>query len=513
MTKAGKVLLFSGLIFLIMWFISFRVLSENILPFVWVLLGLGSVCMIMSLIVDRKFFGELLGQRSTKHGLNMGVLVLIVIAIVGMVNFVGFRHVKIFDLTKEGRHSLSDQTKKVLKGLDSDLEVLAFYAKGQGDVQAFKGLMDLAKAQTSKIKVTIVDPVSKPGLAKENNITTSGTIVLKYKDKEGKFDKATEEGLANAVIKITRDKKTVVYFVTGHGEVDLNSSEPTGAQYFKQAMEGASYQVKTLSFLETQTVPEDATMVIVAGPKQAYLKPEVKALKDYIYGGGRVFFALDPGTRNNLGKLVSDLGVVFENNYILDPMGQLVGGSPATAIGTNYSKTSPVTKSFTQGMTVFHLASQIKEKQPLPTGFTVDKLVRSSPQSFEKNSLGSGRVRFVEGKDEKGPLTIVASVKGTLPKGDGAGEPKEFTAIVAGNSSFLTNQLFKVQLNQDLVLNSASFLADDTDLVSIRPKSSKGDQLTITKTQATLLFYGLMFIMPLMIFSAGGVVWYRRRTA
>jgi len=214
-----------------------------------------------------------------------------------------------------------------------------------------------------------------------------------------------------------------------------------------------------------------------------------------------------------LGQLAQDVGIDFKNNYILDPLGQVIGGGGATAIGLNYSPTNDITKGFHQGMTIFHLASQLKVEPSKPATFTVDAVVKSSPSSFTKAEIKEGAVRFVEGKDEKGPIDIVDDVKGKMREVAGKPAPEEFEAVVAGDSDFLTNQLLDAQLNHDLALNIVSSLAKDKELVSIHPKQAEGSQITLTQIQATLLYYSLVIFLPVMIFLTGGAFWYRRRTA
>lgn len=517
MSRLGQILLFVGVVFIILWFVSIRALGVNNLPFTWVLLGLGVLCFIATGIKDYKFFIEMSGQRATKHGLNAGVLVLLVLGILCALNFIGYRHVKKFDYTKEGLHSLSEQSRNILKSLSDELVVKGFYSDkqdGGAGAQQFKDLMEMYGVHSKNLKYESINPVKRPEEAKAYDITTSGSIVLQYKGKKTKIEETTEQAFTNAIIKITRDKNKVMYYITGHGEKDFESSDPDGAQNFKKYLSESSYEVRGLSLIEKTAIPEDADALIIAGPKQAYLDPEIKAIRNYMYKGGKLLLALDPGTKTNLGILAAALGVEFKNNYILDQLGQLVGGGGATAVGYEYSHTSEVTKAFPKSMTIFQLASQLKEAKDKPEAVTVDFLVKSSPASFSKPELRSGQVKFDEGKDEKGPLYIAVSAQGKMKKqNQDIAEAGDFTAIIVGDSDFITNQLVDVQLNHDLAMNMASFLAKDKDLLSIRPKQSESTTVTMTQIQSTILSWTLIVIIPLIIFVAGSVIWFRRRAA
>src|SRR5258708_7830869 len=138
MSRLGTILLFSGLVLLVAGLIAFRALSGNLMPFVWVLFGMAGAAIIGAVFKDITFFLQLAGQRTTKHGLNLGALVVIVTVIVTLVNYIGYKNQKKFDFTKEGLHSLSDQTKSVLTNLTGDLEVKAYFVDNQNEGAAEK---------------------------------------------------------------------------------------------------------------------------------------------------------------------------------------------------------------------------------------------------------------------------------------------------------------------------------------------------------------------------------------
>ena len=511
MTQLGKILLFVGMVFMLLWLVAVRVLAGNLMPFVWILLGLGVACLLGAIFRDIKFFIELSGQRTTKHGMNMGVLVLLVVVILVGVNYVfGFRHVKKLDYTKEGLHSLADQTKTVLNNLDSDLVVKAFFDDNDQSAssahQRFKEVAELFGAQSPKVKVSYLNPIHMPEEAKALEVNSKAEISLEYKGRKNKFEDFTEQGFTNAIIKVTRDKNKIIYFVTGHGERDLSGTEPTDLSNFKKYLGEASYDVKTLNFVEKQAVPDDAAVVIVAGPKQAYFDPEINSLKEYLYKGGHLLVALDPGNQNNLGKLTHDIGIDFKNDYILDPIGQIVGGSMALVMGTDFSRTSDITRGF-RARTLFQLVSEVVPAKDKPEGITLDEVIKND-QSFARPELSTKDL----GKEKIGVHTIMISATGKLKEEQGKGTPQEFTALVVGDSDFLDNQMIDFQLNHDLVLNSVAFLAKDKELVSIRPKKAEGNMVTESEIQKSLLFWILVILAPGTMFVTGGVFWYRRRT-
>lgn len=488
----------------------------------WLPLIFSGGFLVAGMVKEWATIKSFLSLRTTRHGANMGTVILIAIVGLGAVNFISYKKNKKWDLTEEKINSLSDQSTKILEALTDDVQILGFFAQNaQGAEQVrfqFDQVTKLFSDESGKVKIQVYDPLKRPDLQKEYGIEVNGTVVLKYKDKKTTIQEVSEESLTNALIKVTRGTNKVVYFMSGHGEMDAeNSDKPEGVGQFKKALEEASYDVKTFKFVETGKIPEDATLVAVLGPKQPLLQPEIDALLGYAAQGGALFLAMDPGVKHNLGELTKRLGVEFRNNYIVDQVGQLLGVGAAVAIGIGYSPNSEITKKFGQDMTGFRLASSLRKVEGLGT-LRFDELVKSSPQSFSKSQL-SDKVKFEEGTDEKGPLAIGFTVAGTLPETSfpasvkvDPGQAKEFNAVIFGDSDFLGNGGLTFQLNRDLAMNSLSFLAKDKDLLSIRPKELKATELVITRTQLILLVLGLALV-PLSFFITSGVMWYRRRSA
>ena len=65
-------------------------------------------------------------------------------------------------------------------------------------------------------------------MAKRYGITSYGTIVLESGEKEEKVLTADEENLTNGLLKVMREGKKVVYFLEGHGEHSITTTEQEG---------------------------------------------------------------------------------------------------------------------------------------------------------------------------------------------------------------------------------------------------------------------------------------------
>jgi ABC-type uncharacterized transport system involved in gliding motility auxiliary subunit len=512
MSRVGKIqFVFAGVSFLILMII--RLVIGEWHNYLYVLLAMFALFSVGGIIKDFRFFRELFFMRTTKHGLNFGATVIMVLVAIGAVNYIAYVQNKKVDVTEEKLNSLSDQTVNILKGLDDELEIIGFFKAGseEDDREKFQFLdiTNLYKNESNKLKVSQFDPLKRPDLQQKYKIETSGEVVLSYKGKQNTIQQLSEEVLTNAIIKITRTKNKIVYFLKGHGERDPGSEEREGVSRFKKALEDSSYEVKSFSLIETKAVPADADVIAIIGGNQPLLDFEAEAIKDYAAKGGKLFIAADPGQKHNLGSLLKNFGVDFKNNYVIDQIGQLVGFSAAVAIGMSYSKTSDITKKFGEAMTAFQLASQLSRAADVPPDFQIDELVQSSPASFAKNEI-SREVKPLD-TDAKGPLPIAMTVTGKFPGKQG--EPKEFSLVAVGDTDFVTNQMLQMQLNRDLAVNSFAFLAKDAELVSIRPKQAKGTTLQMEQSTARAAFWGIFIPVPLLMFILSIVMWLRRRGA
>ncbi|MEQ1879258.1 MAG: Gldg family protein, partial [Bdellovibrionia bacterium] len=230
---------FSGLSFAIM--MAIRLILGEWQNYLFILLAISFGFAIAAILKDIRFFKDLFFMRTTKHGLNFGVTVILALVALGAVNYVAYVQNKKYDVTEEKMNSLSDQTIGILKNLDDDLEIIGFFKGGSEEDERerfeFIDVTNLYRNESGKVKISHFDPLKRPDLQTKYKIETSGEIVLSYKGKQNTLQQLTEESLTNAIIKITRTRYKNVYFLKGHGERDSGSEEREGISRFRKALE------------------------------------------------------------------------------------------------------------------------------------------------------------------------------------------------------------------------------------------------------------------------------------
>jgi ABC-type uncharacterized transport system involved in gliding motility auxiliary subunit len=477
---------------------------------------------------ERRSFWRSLNLRTLKYGSHASLLTLIVFAVVVILYALVVNHNQRFDVTRTKRFTLAPQSVKLLRQLPHPIKVFGFFRLEDRERVQFEDLLKQYAHHSNLLTYELVDPDRQPTVARRYNVTAYNTVVVVGKDKEEKFFRLDEEVLTNTLLKVTRDTKKVVYFVTGHGEAALTDTDRNGYSMVKQGLENQNYVVKELFLAPLQQVPEDAAVVVVAGPRKEWLESELQAVTAYVAQGGHLFLMLDPETVSGFSPFVQRYGLALANDIVIETnaLGRLFGGDYHMPAVTTY-ESHAITKDFTGIMTIFPVVRSVQVATELPAGISAQTLVSTSPQSWAETDLQAlqeGRSTFDEGKDRKGPISIaaVATVPVKAPAGQtsspASGEEQHPTAsrvarlVVFGDSEFANNNFFPLQGNGDLFLNTVSWLAEEDDLIAIRPRDSGGSgPVVLTAAQQPLIFWFSVILVPLVVFASGMVIVTRRR--
>jgi ABC-type uncharacterized transport system involved in gliding motility auxiliary subunit len=475
----------------------------------WGLLIAGVVLVVASAFVHLGDFRSVLRGRTARYGLNTAVMVVLLLGITVLAQAMSYRHSARQDLTENRRHSLSPQTIEVLKALKSDVNAVAFFRSDQPGKRVAEDLFkQYARYGGNRFTWRVVDPDREPGLAKRYAIESYGTIVLETKERSEKVTDAEEEKLTNGLVKLTREGKRIVYVLQGHGERELGNTDRPGFSEAKTAMERANYEVKPLVLARQDQVPDDAAVVVLPGPRTELLPPELDALDKYLGGNGKLLAMLDPaivggvqveGVKRLLVRYGFELG---ENLVIeLNPVGRMFGIGPEVPIVQQY-EAHPITRDLAGITTLFPVTRSVGNAKTPPSGVNVQPLARTSPESWgetDRASLQAGQVK-PDPQDPKGPLSVAA-----------VATREKARLVVVGTSNLAANQFLNLQGNRDFFLNTVSWLAEQEDLISIRPKDSKQSPIFLTSQQAQMVFLVPVVVVPGLVLVGGVLTFIRRR--
>src|SRR5678815_2159788 len=127
------------------------------------MVSVGAALLVLSIAFNYKEIASRFQSRSGKLGANTLILSAAVIAIFAVANYLGFRHHKRVDLTTQKFYSLSDQTKKIVSGLNKDIKIIKF---DQADNQGLKDQMSEYQYLSKHLTFEVVDPQTKPEIAR-----------------------------------------------------------------------------------------------------------------------------------------------------------------------------------------------------------------------------------------------------------------------------------------------------------------------------------------------------------
>jgi ABC-type uncharacterized transport system involved in gliding motility auxiliary subunit len=491
-----------GLALLLAGYFYYAIRVEWSLPAQLMVYG-GGALLLFSLFWGWEDLQKSFHRRAVKYGSATVATIAVLVGILALVNFLGYRHSKRFDLTENQLFSLSDQSKKIAQNLKQDVHV-TFFSKS--NTRSFSDLMREYRAASKKVHYEVVDPQTDPGKAKELGVQRYDDIVVLAGSKKERIETTSEEAITNALIKVTREKNKPVYFMLGHGERDYNSTSGSGFTKTREKLLSQNYDFKTLTLAAEKTVPADAVVLIIAGPRYPFLAPEVDALQKYVDQGGKILLLVDPEANPGLESFLKPKGIELDDDVVLDVsgVGQLFGLGPAAPLITAYEG-HPITEGSERSMAFFPVSRSISTPSATEQGFSTQVIIKTNPRSWGEIDFKSGSAKFDPGRDKQGPLNlaVVATKK--------INDKTEARIVVIGDSDFATNAYFGSQRNGDLYLNAVSWLAQDTDLMAIRPHNPQSRHITMSIAQTNLLRYLTVIFMPAVALIAGVAVWWKRR--
>lgn len=344
-------------------------------------------------------------------------------------------------------------------------------------------------------------------------------------------------------MKMVKGGQKVVYFTQGHdeGSIDAPMEERNSLAGIKDMLEEEGYKVETLEMFRQETVPDDAAVVIVAGPKKPFIETEIATLFSYIENGGNVLFFLDPDTNSGLEPTIEEkLGVTLGNNWILEnnPLMQMLGNNQPYIPLLAEVGDHPIVDAFGGQISAipFPIVRSVQVADETPEDVEATELLKTSAQSWAETNIEglktTGEAELNEEEDIPGPVSIAVTVSKEVPASDEEPAEEETEAeeenedngdenveeleqtpearvVVFGDSDFFKGQNF--QRSFDLIVNSVNWATKQEDLISIRAKDDAGQPIYLNQLQGNIIFYTTVVILPALIALLGIMIWVMRR--
>ena len=481
------------------------------------LLWIGLLSILFYFYVGFSSIRGFLTGRSAKYGANTAVMIVVFFTILTLLSYMSTRYKVRWDVTATKRYTLSDQTKKLIKSLKRDLTAIAFYRSDERTRQKMEDLLQEISQLSTKFSYRFIDPDKQPGSAAKYGVTSYRTTLLMSGNNQQTIGYESEEKFINALLKVTKDEVKTIYFLKGHGENDTTDGQSSGYKGIKDAIIKENYKVKNINLLETASLPDDCSLLIVSGPKKDLLADELTKLTAYIDKGGSILFMIDPGGFPIVTEYLAGYGFNLGNNIVIDKMSQVFGANYLVPVVTQYEEKHPITGEF-DIQTFFPLARSVTierapEKGIFPLALTGD----ASWGETDINTLYSeeGTVSYDPKTDRKGPLSIAAVKVIEISKGtekSTSGDKKKYAKlVVVGDSDYVNNTHVNLAGNKDFFLNTVNWLTEEAELISVRKKKAGVTPVILTGTQGRFIFWIPVVVIPSFILVAGIAVLTRRR--
>ena len=374
---------------------------------------------------------EQFGTRSSKMGSYSFFLTVVVLAILVTVNialsFLPDSYVQ-EDLTANQLYSISSQSKVMLSSLEEDITIYWVVASGEED-EYVKKLLHNYEDYSSRVTVEKKDPDLNPDFT--NNYTDetiyNNSVIVECGDKyryisyqdmyetssmsyysmySSADEFAGESLITSAISYCTTEELPVIHILEGHGEAELTES-------FQEALERDNLETETLSLLNSETVPEEVSCILVNSPSTDISETERDMLLDFMERGGRVLIISGTAEEEqlpNLKSVMENYGIsVLEGVVVEENTDNYVYGNPVLLMPEMNSSdiTDPLMEDNYQVVVPVSKALDVSEASE---DVTVTSLLESSEESFLKDEGYDIETYEQEEGDIQGPLTLAALV-------------------------------------------------------------------------------------------------------
>jgi len=537
----------------------------------------GVALVLGGILINVEWLWSGLRRRSFLAGLNAWLMAGLAVLLLAIANAIvaGTPQTDAWflDLTQARLHTLSAQTRNILKGLQKEVRITVAIGSGQVQsgygvtVEAGEMVKDLAeqyRAHSRKVQVDVLDVYRDKSLADEafariEEKTTADSVIVECGRKSvhipftdlveapagNPFGAPSEppsfkgeDKLSSAILNVTEDRQTAVYFLTGHGELGIEGDEEKDLNQFVLDLKRENCRVAALNLLKTPQMPADCDLLVIAGPEKPFTDSEVEILRQYLENNGRLFVLvhprLPPGKLGGLDSLLADYNVdVRDDEMILEPNRNLMGQTVVSSLLVlDVPGRHPITDDLTRMNCVMDRVAPVRAATPeapmqfgRPVGpqsdYVVTGLVYSGPNSWADPNPTKRPPRFDPEHGEKGPLCVGVAVQRRAKRESPAGPAAEShekgaRLVVIGSTDTASDIAFShpeagYEANRTLVMNCVNWLTNKETKLGIAPQKTDRRELTSGPAAFKAIFFIAVIGMPLAVALAGGLVWWVRR--
>ncbi len=489
-----------------------------------ILLGFSTIFLLLFIIGAYSEVRAGVTSRQTRYGTNTGLMLVAFIGIMAMLNVVAAQNRIRWDMTAGGQYTLARQTITVLNELKDPIKVIGFFTANPallGSRDQAQNLLTEYRVQSNLITYEFVDMEEKPGVARQYGVTQAGTMVFAQGDRRKLVLSVSEQDFTGAILNVTGTAQPVIYFIVGHGEHDLLSKENSGYSFVRDGLIADNYLVFPINLSSMTSIPDDAALLVIAGPKRAFLPPEIAMINEHLDDNGKLLFLADPGLPEEFAPALARWGIAIQDGSLIDGASFVQPDMTTPAIQGNQYVPSVITREIAATFFPGAIGMTVDIPEDDNDHVFVTALAISTFQSYLEKTPST--LEFDVDVDEFGPFPLALSVEASKPIGQRPDNPtitadgtpdlgETYTRLlVFADSDFASNEFFYSLGNSDLFLNSVNWLTEQEQLISIRPKPAAFRRLVVTQRDWNVILYTTVGFWPMMVLLGGAFAWWRRR--
>ena len=491
-------------------------------------------------------------------GVNLLVQLVLIFFLVSAVNWIGFRHYKRWDMSRDQKYALSDKTKRFLNTIKGKVRVTVFFSPNTpitGDVANL--LTEFQYAAKGKIDIENIDPQRNLSRAKEifdkyKVVSDESLLVIDYEGRNktvkasemadidssgmamGEGPRVTafkgEQAITSAMIDLVEGKKNTIGYITGHKEPSIVEASPMALMQQQQQQQSPISVLKTfienenikfqeLNLFNEPQIPADIKTVMILGPQYDLSDREMKLLKDFWNKQGRILFLVDPSAKTpKLNAFLNELGVKVNDDRLMAFV--RTGIEELALIRDVYARFlggSAITKRLADVRAVFFGGTSSITLEPdrvRAANIQLQPLIQAEKGYWAEtdyNTTDQNKLQADAKKAGDAPLTIGVSIE----KGGSADERVQMNSsrmVVVSNTTFVQdNALTQDQQSLDFISGCANWLLSREQLIGIAPKVPKTLTFSLSEDALRSLRWIVLALIPLIFAVIGTAVWWQRR--
>ncbi len=433
-----------------------------------------------------------------------GVFVILLLLLVILLGYLAAQTRLQWDVSQNGRNSLSEASVEILQKLQGPVQVTAYATEQHvqlGDIRKIiADFVALYQRVKPDLSLTFIDPVAQPILTQEANVQVNGEMVIKFNQRVEHLTAINEQAFSNALMRLARAEDKLIVALGGHGERRLDGNANYDLGEFGRHLRTNGFNSQSLNLAIEQDVPVNASMLMIASPQTDLLPGEVDKILNYVDRGGNLLWLVDRESLRGLLALAEKLRLTLTPGVVVDPQAEQLKAPVTFALGAIYGQ-HVITGNFDY-ITVFPFSRQITIDES--EEWSSVSLVEAAPEGWVETGDLNSEIVFDQADDVAGPISIAVALTRNI-------QDREQRIVVVGSGHFLANTYLGNGSNLDFGINLINWLTGDEALIVIQPRATLDSNLILSESELTLIAVVFLVLLPVLFLVSGTVIWWYRK--